>query len=255
MRTEIDTSSDSDSLSDFPLFFSEKMNPIQKVVQNRVDSLVAQSNAASAVQHAGTTGSLRERYLINFLKDLIPQGLSITSGVVCDAKGKTSRQIDIIVYDAAILPHMEMEDNISIVPIEAVHLTAEVKSTLRTDALQQVKDFRESFNELETAFLSDQDAYPLKAPTVILAYQNEVNETTLQGALEGIGDVVSTCVIGDFVISKEDSGMEIHRGDDYCEVMIFATQMYNWLSRSTSEREAHTPVWQAYLMGPSSLAG
>lgn len=236
-------------------YLPERMNPIQKVVQNRVNSLVAQSNAAGAVQHAGTTGSLRERYLIDFLEDLIPQGLSITSGVVCDANGKTSRQIDMIVYDAAILPDMEMMDNISIVPIEAVHLTAEVKSTLRTDAIQQIEEFRSTFNKLETAFLPDNDAPLPKAPTVALAYQNEVNETTLQDALEEIGDVVSTCVIGDFVVSREDSGMEIHRGDDYWEVLVFATQMYEWLSRSMREREAHTPLWQAYLMGPSSLTG
>ena len=231
------------------------MNPIQKIVQNRVDSLVAQSNAAGAVQHAGTTGSLRERYLIDFLDDLIPRRLSITSGVVCDAMGKTSRQIDVIVYDAEILPDMEMVDIISIVPVETVHLTAEVKSTLGTDALQQIEGFRSSFNELETAFLPDEDAPHPKAPTVVLAYQNEVNETTLQDALEEIGDVVSSCVIGDFVISREGSGMEIHRGDDYWEVLVFATQMYNWLSRSMRDREAHTPLWQAYLMGPSSLTG
>jgi len=231
------------------------MNQIQKVVQNRVDSLVAQSNAAGAVQHAGTTGSLRERYLIDFLEDLIPKGLSITSGVVCDANGETSRQTDIIVYDAAILPDMEMIDSISIVPVEAVHLTAEVKSTLRTDALQQVRDFRSSFNKLEAAFLPNQDAQPPKAPTVILSYQNEVNEDKLQNGLENIADVVSACVIGDFVISREDSKMRIHRGDDYWEVLVFATQMYNWLSRSRRERAAHTPLWQAYLMGPSSLTG
>jgi hypothetical protein len=137
--------------------------------------------------------------------------------------GKTSRQIDVIVYDAEILPGMEMVDSISIVSVEAVHLTAEVKSTLGTDALQQIEGLRNSFNELETAFLPDEDAPHPKSPTVVLAYQNEVNETTLQDALEEIGDVVSSCVIGDFVISREGSGMEIHRGDDYWEVLVFAT--------------------------------
>jgi hypothetical protein len=231
------------------------MNPIHRVVQNRVDSLVAQSDAAGAVQHHGTTGSLREKYLIDFLIDLIPKGLSITSGVVCDSNGKVSRQSDIIVYDDTILPNISMTESVSIIPVETVHLTVEVKSTLRANVFQQIEEFRESFNELETTFITEPDDPPVHSPTVVLAYQNEVNETTLKNELEDIGDVVSACVIGDFVISREDSVMNIRRGDDYFEVMVFAIQMYEWLSKRMRERKAHTRFWQAYLMGPSSLIG
>jgi len=55
------------------------MNPIQKVVQARITSLLAQSASADAINHMTTKGMLREKYLAEFLKDLIPQSLSITS--------------------------------------------------------------------------------------------------------------------------------------------------------------------------------
>ena len=103
------------------------MNPIQKVFQARIDALIAQSNGAKAVEHPTTKGSLRERYLIDFFRELIPQSLSITSGLICDASGRCSPQIDFIIKDDNTLPSVNMMETVSLVPVESVHLTAEIK--------------------------------------------------------------------------------------------------------------------------------
>jgi len=51
------------------------MNPIRKVLQTRIENLVKLANVAAEVSHNATIGSLRESYLTDFFKELIPEGV------------------------------------------------------------------------------------------------------------------------------------------------------------------------------------
>ncbi len=69
------------------------MNPIQKIIQSRIKSLLEVSNGFEAIDHSSTKGTLREGLLTKFFKDVIPSQLSISSGVISDASGKVSKRI------------------------------------------------------------------------------------------------------------------------------------------------------------------
>ena len=228
------------------------MNPIQNVFQARIDALIAQSNGAKAFEHSTTKGSLREIYLIDFFRELIPQSLSITSGLICDASGRCSQQIDFIIKDDNTLPSVNMMETVSLVPVESVHLTAEIKSTLQTKDLKQVEESRKIFDSLQLATVSDDTQPPIKIPTVILAYENKVSQDTLKNWMAKNGSVVAICVIGKFSIAKENNSITLYESrkdkPKHWETMVFASQLHDWLLTSIAIPRGR-PLWDCYLLG------
>lgn len=233
------------------------MNPIHRALTARVKALLAASEEASAIPHAATLGQLREEILINFFRSLIPQSLSITSGIICDAKGRVSRQTDFIVKNDRALPSIVMSDMVAIVPVEAVHLTAEIKSTLKTEHLSKLTGDRASLNVLELA------TWPLpppnisiKIPSVVIAFESDVAVDTLKDWLDKENDVVSICVVGKYSLSKINNGIELYESCDekpiYYETLRFAEQLFSFLGESILMPRGN-PLWSAYLRGVDEL--
>ncbi len=195
-------------------------------------------------------GLLEKNILLSFFKDLIPGSLSITSGIVCDAQGRSSRQLDFIIKDNRLLPSILMETDVSVVPVETVHLIAEIKTKLRTSDLAQVKESRKVFNQLQLARLPIPNQPPIKIPSVILAFDNEISRQTLEKWMLENGDVVSICIVDYFCLSKSKDGIECHEAGngnpDNWETLAFSIQLFQWLQQSVSTNRG-LPVWQAYL--------
>lgn len=228
------------------------MNPIQELIQSQIQILLERSKSVECLEHNLTKGALREKYLIEFFRGLIPEAFSITSGVVCDAKGRNSSQLDFIIKDSKTLPTLLIMENVSVVPVESVHLLAEIKTTLRSKDLEQVKASRYSFNMLELATVSDNVQDKVKIPTVILAFNNEVSKETLKSWMVENGDIVSICVVGDFCLSKVNNGIECYKSvigkPEHWETLVFSIQLFNWLQESLSINRGK-PLWWAYLEG------
>lgn len=226
------------------------MNPIQQLIQARIDALIANSSGAGAVGHAGTTGSLRERLLIDFFKEMIPQHLSIASGIACDAVGRVSKQLDFMVKSEEVLPSMMLMDSVSIVPVDALYLVAEIKSTLTTEHLEEIAEAREQLNELETSLLPD-GPVDIKVPSVVLAYESRVARDRLERWVDDTADVVAVCVIGSMNISKRTSGLCVDVASPehprHWEVLTFASDMFAFLYRSMRTRGR--PLMEAYVRG------
>ena len=230
------------------------MNPIQKLLQTKIKCLINLSDGYNAIDHDATKGSLREGLLIDFFKSIIPIQLEVASGIICDAKGRSSRQTDFIVFNKQILPSIFLTNKIAVIPVDAVCLIAEIKTTLRTKDLNQVKEGREVFNSLQ---LASNAVSNVKIPSVILAFKNEVAKDTLKKWMEKTNDVVSICIIGEFTLSKENSGVKCYENSkDYpenWETLNFCILLYNFLQQSI-ERKKYIPYWGAYLQGADMFA-
>jgi hypothetical protein len=230
------------------------MNPIQELLQSEIISLLDKSDGFEAIQHNPTKGTLRENLLINFFRKIIPQKLSINSGIICDAKGNSSTQIDFIVFDNTYLPNIVLSNSIVMTPVESVYLIAEIKSTLRKRDLDQISNARKKMNSLELAFTGNNE---MKVPSTILAFKSSVSKESLKDWLNENGDVVSICVIGHYTISKEKGGIKIYDNSsnvpEYWETLNFSTQMFNYLLEEMKSRDS-IPLWGAYLLGADNFA-
>lgn len=89
------------------------------------------------IEHNGVKGSAREDLLKDYLKKLLPEKYSISSGIIIDNNQKQSKQQDFIIHDAFNCPSFFKTESNSILPIESVYATIEVKSTLDYSTLEQ----------------------------------------------------------------------------------------------------------------------
>lgn len=80
--------------------------------------------------HQGLTGHAREDYWLDFFRKIIPQKFAIEKSVIIiDSTGKVSKEVDIAVFDNQYTPYLFNYGNLKFIPIEAVSVVIECKST------------------------------------------------------------------------------------------------------------------------------
>jgi len=235
------------------------MNPIQKIVLSRLNSLMGQYESVNAITHMATRGQLREGFLIDFFKEVIPQKLSINSGIICDANGATSRQIDFIITDESLLPSMGFKGQIAVVPIESTLMTAEIKTTLRTETLKQVSRQSESIQDLKFTNQNveegkDKNVTLFRPMNSILAFDSDVSVETLKTWLKESTDTLSICVINKFTLLKLDKEnittvTKTDENPDFWETLVFIGKVYHALNELIKNRQQITPSWDKYMQG------
>lgn len=100
------------------------------------------------IEHNGVKGSAREDLLKDYLRDLLPNKYSISSGIIIDFNQNQSKQQDFIIHDAFNCPSFFKTNSNTILPIESVYATIEIKSTLNYDTLKQSVENIESVRKL-----------------------------------------------------------------------------------------------------------
>lgn len=100
------------------------------------------------IEHNGVKGSAREDLLKDYLRNLLPNKYSISSGIIIDFNQNQSKQQDFIIHDAFNCPSFFKTDSNTILPIESVYATIEIKSTLNYDTLKQSVENIESVRKL-----------------------------------------------------------------------------------------------------------
>ena len=225
------------------------MNPIRKIVQAQIDNIIKLSDLVGNIEHNPTIGELRENYLIDFFTKLVPSSVSLTSGFITDAAGRISPQLDLIVTQKTALPLFSMKEGLSIVPVESALLVAEIKSTLETSSLEQVKNQNEKIASMNIS--GDIGKQNFIIPTIILAYDSKVNPDTLKKWMEDNGNTVSCCILKKDTFIKE---VEINVFENYAYgiqhhgVLAFVSTFHKMLGYLIDNRDFE-PNLDSYLTG------
>lgn len=103
-------------------------------------SLLADLQAASKIRHPTTQGDEGEAAWRKFLAGYLPKRYAIRSGQILDSNGKTSEQIDVIIYDPHYTPVWFPQPEHAYVLAEAVYAVFEVKPTLDKAHLDYAAD-------------------------------------------------------------------------------------------------------------------
>ncbi|MEU4980843.1 DUF6602 domain-containing protein [Streptomyces sp. NPDC021969] len=128
------------------------MNIVEQYWSSAVSRLQAEVDGFNKlIGHAGEQGRENELSLARLLENLIPRRLGIGSGVVIDKENGRSKQTDIIIYDLADQPTLMAQSTQVIFPIEVVHATIEVKTTLTADEVKDCAEKKESIDSLKPA--------------------------------------------------------------------------------------------------------
>lgn len=109
--------------------------------------------ARSALQHPGLKGASFEEVFRTFLREYLPRSLDISTGILVDALGNSSRQLDIIISDTTKTPIFYRSGETRVIPNEGAFAVIEVKSHLDLQELER------SFENIRSVRLLQKTAY------------------------------------------------------------------------------------------------
>jgi hypothetical protein len=79
------------------------------------------------IVHPGSKGDSLENAWIDWLSKYLPNRYSVDKAIVIDCEGKTSHQIDIVIYDNWFTPFVFSQNGFHYIPAEGVYAVFEVK--------------------------------------------------------------------------------------------------------------------------------
>lgn len=164
-------------------------------------------------EHDGITGNYREEMWLDFFRRIIPKKFSMAQGVlIIDSKGKVSKEVDIAVYDEQYTPYVFQYNTLKFIPIEAVVVAIECKSTDFKE--EDLKDWADSIDKLETqasgiARLVNGYATNITNTTqcttrpikILASIKTNVKQSTINERAERLGDKF------DFIIQQKDENL------------------------------------------------
>lgn len=86
------------------------------------------------ITHPGSKGDALENAWIEWLQKYLPNRYSVDKAIVIDCEGKTSHQIDIVIYDNWFTPFVFSQNGFHYIPAEGVYAVFEVKPDIKGSA-------------------------------------------------------------------------------------------------------------------------
>lgn len=105
--------------------------------------------SSASITHDGVMGDVNEQHFIAVLRKYLPNRYAIDSAIVIDSNGRSSDQIDIVVYDPQYTPTLLDQHDHRFIPAEAVYAVFEVKPTINKEYLVYAAQKAESVRVLE----------------------------------------------------------------------------------------------------------
>lgn len=149
-------------------------------IESMAQKLSIDYELTSHIDHMGVRGGSREDVLKYYIKQLLPERFAVGNGVVTDVNGTQSKQQDFFVYDAFNSPVFLHTESSSIIPVESVYATIEVKSTLKKETLIQSLENIKSVKGLEITVLLNTPLIPEVYNSIFGAIFAYTSDTTIE---------------------------------------------------------------------------
>lgn len=122
--------------------------PLLKYIAAQVQvRLLADLNQSRPIKHPGTKGDVTESAWLSLFRDYLPTRFRVAKGIVINYEGRTSGQIDCVIFDSLYTPQIIPNESGLYVPVEAVHAVFEVKQTVNKrhleDSAKKIKSVRD----------------------------------------------------------------------------------------------------------------
>jgi hypothetical protein len=121
--------------------------------------------AEKSITHQGKRGDVTEKHFIATLRAYFPKRYAVDSAIVIDSNGRTSDQMDVVIYDPQYTPTLLDQHDHKYVPAEAVYAVMEVKPTVNKGYLDYAGKKAASVRRLKRTSIPIQHAggtYPAK---------------------------------------------------------------------------------------------
>ena len=101
-------------------------------------------------EHGATIGHYREKIWAEMFKRIVPKKFVVEQSVfLIDSRGKVSNEVDLAIFDELYTPYIFRYYDLKFIPLEAVAVVVECKSTLLDK--EKLESWAESISELKTS--------------------------------------------------------------------------------------------------------
>jgi hypothetical protein len=97
-----------------------------------------ESLAKTLVKHRAEKGRIVESVVKSALRSILPGRFSLGTGFVITSSGRSSSQLDLVIYDGLYNSPILLEGGTGLFPIECVYGTVEVKSVLDGNQIEEI---------------------------------------------------------------------------------------------------------------------
>jgi hypothetical protein len=128
--------------------------------------------SSASITHNGTMGDVNEKHFIEMIKKYLPDRYAVDTGIVIDSNGKTSDQIDVVIFDNQYTPTLLDQQDHRFIPAESVYAVFEVKPHIDKAYLEYAGKKAESVRILHRTSVEIPHAggfYPAKPHFEIIA--------------------------------------------------------------------------------------
>ena len=144
------------------------MSIILEKINTKITTLKNNFEVNKNVEHNGIKGGLNEGEFSDLIKEIIPTKYRVIKGIIENASGDQSKEVDALIYDDEVLPAYIKRD-LTFVPVEAVKYYFEVKSVLNSKELNTtITKFNHYFQTIGG-----------RSPTVLFSFSTDINGSEL----------------------------------------------------------------------------
>lgn len=127
-------------------------------------------------------GEYLENIVVDFLRKYLPKRFSVGRGYIMNQEGKTSLQQDVVIYNSDNYVLLNNTQGYQVFPVECVHSTVEVKSTLTRKTLEMANRNVQSIKhlsgvalkvEIKTGDIVDAQQYGAVIFSSLFAFQSD----------------------------------------------------------------------------------
>lgn len=112
------------SKADGKIFLQQAFSMQQRLLKAQLEM------SSVTITHNGMMGDVNEDHFIQIIRQYLPDRYAVDSGIVIDSMGKTSDQIDVIIYDNQYTPTLLDQQGHRFIPAESVYAVFEVKPNI-----------------------------------------------------------------------------------------------------------------------------
>jgi hypothetical protein len=210
---------------------------LRQMLVSRIREAIERAIQASAVEHAGLVGRIREIAVETLFRPLLPADFDIGTGKIVDCHGTQSDQIDVLIHSKRLLPPLMYDTNFGLFPLESCFRAIEVKSTLTAtewdSAITSARKLRDSLKylpgQLDPAGRTVFHDFTKVARTLFAFKSDLASKDELQRykerdlAWNAMPAVRAFCVVGSgtWAVDARGGWLHIPPTSDYDEVIEF----------------------------------
>lgn len=128
------------------------MKPLIQYCSGVIKAIQAQYETTAVIGHNATSGSAREKLILDFLVAHTPQMTNVLSGVIFDSFNNYSKQQDIVLVQRS-MPRLPFANGCDLIFQEGVAATFEIKTNIQPSTFESIGENIQSIKRLKPSSL------------------------------------------------------------------------------------------------------